>query len=54
MVRNNLFLKAIIFRLLVIFVTALFTGLKVSIILNIILFLLYYIYDIFWFKYIKK
>jgi hypothetical protein len=47
-----LFFKAVGFRIIAILFTSLFTGIATSIILNIGLFLLYYFYDILWYKYL--
>ena len=44
--------KAIGFRIIAILFTSLFTGLQTSLILNIGLFLLYYFYDLIWYRYL--
>jgi hypothetical protein len=49
----NFLIKALGFRILAILFTALFVPIETSLVLNIGLFVIYYVYDLIWLRYVK-
>ena len=50
---KQLLIKSLGFRVVAIVFTSFFTSIETSLVLNLGLFLLYYLYDLIWMKYLK-